>query len=176
MFKKIGSINNDNNFTKLKKQTEFATRPTETDWYGIQYYNVESPHIAALYNLIPQEARQYFYASLLVINDNIPPHTDIVDTTCLNCYITPRGYTTNFYDSTKDAVGVEFADQKDGHYYDKSNLIFKGSFTANPHEIYIFDNKTIHEVVIDSIVKPTREVLQLATNRYSYNELCEMLK
>jgi len=118
---------------------------------------------------------QYFYASLLVINDDIPPHTDIVDTACLNCYITPGGYTTNFYDSTKDAVGVEFAEQKDGHYYNKSNLILKRSFTATPLEIYIFDNKTIHEVVIDSVVKPTREVLQLATNRYSYNELYEML-
>ena len=174
MFKKIGSVSNDD-ITILKKQIEFSTRPDNKEWFGIRYYDVNSPHLKVLYNLIPKEVHQDFYASLLVINDDLPAHTDIVETACFNCYIRPGGYTTSFYDSKTNAVGITYADHGEGHTYDLSDLIFKGSFQAQPLEIYLINNKMIHGVLTDEVAKPSREVLQLATNKYSYDEVCGML-
>ena len=51
-----------------------------------------------------------------------------------------------------------------------------GTFKANPFDIYLIDNKMIHEVHTYNVDKPVREVLQLATNKYSFTEVCQMIK
>ena len=174
MFKLVGSASGS--FTALKKQIEFATRPAESEFYGIRYYDVDSPALEALYNLLPKEVHRDFYSSLLVINDNIPPHTDIVETAGLNCYLNPGDYWTNFYVNEHNAAGVEYADHGEGHVYKREELTQIGTFKAKQFDIYLLNNKVIHEVTTDNVDKPIREVLQLATNKYSFDEVCQMLK
>jgi hypothetical protein len=174
MFKYIGQASNGP-VTQLKKQIEFATTPAD-EFYGIRYYDVSSPVLETLYNLLPKEVHSDFYSSLLVINDNIPPHTDIVETAGFNCYIRPGGYQTNVYVNDSGVTGAEYADHGDGHIYDKKLLTLAGTFTANPYDIYLINNKMIHEVATTAVDKPIREVLQLATNKYSFDEVKEMLK
>lgn len=159
----------------LKKQIEFATREG-SEFYGIRYYDVASPVLKTLYDLLPQEVHGDFYSSLLAINDNIPPHTDIVETAGLNCYVQPGGYWTNFYLNETGARGTEYADHGEGHIYDPQLLTRVGSFQAGPFEIYLINNKTIHEVTTYAVDKPYREVVQLATNKYSFDEVRQMIK
>ncbi len=173
-FKYIGSVT-PGPFTILKKQIEFATSPGK-EFYGIRYYDVESPVLDSLYAMLPVEVHKDFYSSLLVINDVIPPHTDIVETAGLNCYINPGKYWTNFYLNESGAKGINYADHGEGHIYKREELTQVGSFQANPLDVYLLNNKLIHEVTTDTLDRPTREVLQLATNKYSFDEVCQMLK
>lgn len=173
MFKYVGRAD-PGPVTELKKQIEFATTPGK-EFYGIRYYDVASPVLESLYNLLPNEVHSDFYSSLLVINDNIPPHTDIVETAGLNCYVTPGGYQTNIYVNNAGVLGTEYADHGDGHIYDKNVLTLAGTFTANPFDIYLINNKMIHEVYTDNTEKPKRQVLQLATKKYSFEEVTKMI-
>ena len=159
----------------LKKQIEFATTSDE-EFRGIRYYDVESPVLATLYNLLPTEVHADFYSSLLVINDIIPPHTDIVETAGLNCYVEPGDYWTNMYINEADVTGAEYADHGEGHIYRREDLTVVGMFKANPYDIYLINNKVIHEVHTYNVDKPVRIVLQLATNKYSFNEVFQMIK
>ena len=159
----------------LKKQIEFATQEGP-EFYGIRYYDVASPVLESLYALLPKEVHRDFYSSLLVINHDVPPHTDIVETAGLNCYMQPGGYWTNFYVNENNARGIEYADHGEGHIYDPKLLTRVGAFQAKPFEVYLIDNKAIHQVVTYAVDKPVREVLQLATNKYSFDEVCQMLK
>lgn len=161
--------------TVLKKQIEFATTPAE-EFYGIRYYDVASPVLDTLYRLLPTEVHADFYSSLLVINDNIPPHVDIVETAGFNCYIQPGDYWTNMYVNDANAPGAEYADHGDGHIYRREDLTLMGTFKANTNDIYLIDNKMIHEVHTHHVDKPVREVLQLATNKYNFDEVCKMIK
>jgi hypothetical protein len=172
-FKLIGTAPSGS-VTALKKQIEFATRPAD-EFYGIRYYDVASPILETLYNLLPQEIHKDFYSSLLVINDNIPAHTDIVETAGFNCYVNPGDYYTNFYINELAIKGTEYADHGNGHIYDSALLTQIGSFRANPYEIYLINNKVIHEVITPTVDKPKREVLQLATKKYSFNEMCQII-
>lgn len=169
MFKLIGNAKEADHIA-FDKRIEFATANGD-EFSGIRYFNVQSVIFKRLYDLIPQEMHRDFYTSLLVINDNIPPHTDIVDTACFNCYIEPGGYSTLVYTNKANAMGVEFSDRSDGHLFDKNQLQLSGSFTAKEFEIYLLNNKCIHEVFIDGSYRPVRKVLQLATNKYSYAEV-----
>lgn len=174
MFKYIG-VATPGPVTSLKKQIEFATTPSNK-FYGIRYYDVASPVLETLYNLLPKEVHEDFYSSLLIINDNIPPHTDIVETAGLNCYVTPGEYWTNMYINNAKVSGTEYADHGEGHIYRREDLTLMGTFKANPFDIYLIDNKMIHEVHTYNVDKPVREVLQLATNKYSFTEVCQMIK
>jgi len=173
MFKYVGQAN-PGPITELKKQIEFATTPADK-FYGIRYYDVASPVLESLYRLLPKEVHGDFYSSLLVINDNIPPHTDIVETAGLNCYVTSGGYQTNMYVNESGVKGTEYADHGNGHIYNKNLLTLAGTFTANPFDIYLINNKMIHEVYTDNVEKPKRQVLQLATKTYSFEEVSEMI-
>lgn len=161
--------------TILKKQIEFATTPG-SEFRGIRYYDVASPVLETLYNLLPKEVHDDFYSSLLVINDNIPPHTDIVETAGFNCYVVPGDYWTNMYINDADVAGTEYADHGEGHVYRREDLTVAGMFKANPFDIYLLNNKVIHEVHTHNVDKPVREVLQLATNKYSFDEVYQMVK
>ena len=174
MYKLVGTADSGST-TALKKQIEFATK-AGAEFYGIRYYDVASTMLESLYALLPKEVHGDFYSSLLVINDDIPPHTDIVETAGLNCYTEPGGYWTNFYLNENNTRGIEYADHGEGHIYDPQLLTRVGAFQAQPFEIYLINNKTIHQVVTDLVDKPRREVLQLATNKYSFDEVCQMVK
>lgn len=175
MFKKVGFAP-DGKIDILKKQIEFSTKPNEQEFYGIRYFDVQSSILETLYSLLPKNVHKDFYSSYLIINDDIPPHTDIVETAGFNCYIEPGNYITNFYDNTKNVIGTEYADHGEGHIYNASDLFLVGSFFAKKLEIFLINNKIIHEVVSKSLAKQTRQVLQLATNKYSYEEVVNMLR
>ena len=175
MFKRLGIIDGGP-YTILKKQIEFATRPDKSEFRGIRYYDVASPVLESLCTLLPQEVHSEFYSSLLVINDDIPPHIDIVELAGFNCYLTPGQYSTNFYTSRDGAKGTEYADHGEGHIYKHEDLVIKGSFWAKPYEVFLLNNKMIHEVVNIEVDKPVREVLQLATNKYTFDEVCQLIK
>jgi len=173
MFKHVGTAD-PGPYTVLKKQIEFATR-SANEFYGIRYYDVSSPVLDSLYRLLPKQVHSDFYSSLLIINDNIPPHTDIVETAGLNCYIDPGEYVTNMYINDSGAKGIEYADHGDGHIYDQTTLTLAGAFKANPYDIYLINNKMIHEVHTADTDKPVRVVLQLATNKHSFDQVAQMV-
>jgi len=175
MFKIIGNVH-IGGVNILKKQIEFSTRPDDKEFYGIRYYDVESPILSYIYSLLPSEVHKDFYSSLLMINDNLPAHTDIVETAAFNCYIKPGNYYTSFYTSKPNPTLSEYADHGEGHIYQPEDLVFMGGFQAKQFDIVLINNKVIHGVVSNTLAKEVREVLQLATNKYSYNEVCNMLK
>lgn len=175
MFKYVTTVQTGS-ITASKKQIEFSTRPHAESFYGIRYYDVVSVLLDRLYALLPTAVHNDFYSSLLVINDDIPPHTDIVETAGLNCYVHPGNYTTNFYESLLGAKRITYADHGEGHIYDKSQLTLLGSFQARPFDVYLINNKVIHEVITTGIDKPLRQVLQLATNKHSFDQVCKMIK
>jgi hypothetical protein len=173
--------------SELKKQIEFATRNDSDYFYGIRYYSAKSDLLDEMYQLLPGRVHQDFYSAVMIINDDIPPHTDMVDSAALNCYMEPGDYFTNFYEHKPDAKKTEFqgrgpdmdrvenTDHNPGHVYNKAQLIQTGSFQAKPFDIYLIDNRCIHEVANNSVDKPTRRVLQLATDKYSFEQVCEMI-
>jgi len=175
MFKKIGNAG-IGEVNALNKQIEFSTRPNDKNFYGIRYYDTESPLLKSLYSLLPKETHKDFYSSTFIINDNLFPHTDVSDTSALNCYIKPGNYYTNFYSCKPNAKLIKFSDKGDGYAYQKEDLIFAGGFMPKPFDIFLINNQMVHEVVSNTLAREVRQVLQLATSKYSYKEVCIMLK
>jgi hypothetical protein len=156
----------------LDKQIEFDLTP---DGKKIQYYNVSSMFLDEFISSLGPYGK-HFYSKLVVIEADVPPHTDIMDKTSFNFYIETGDYNTVFYSSKDDSVKVSYADHGDGHAYSMDDIEVLGSFVANPGDGYLLNGKVIHGVSSPSDNKQIRKFLQVSTNTLDYDQVSNILR
>jgi hypothetical protein len=149
---------------------------TDSDKKGIHYKKIWSPEEEKIYNILPKNVWKDFHMSLMTINREIPPHTDSDINVSINFYIETDDCKTTYYEALGNELNsFQIQNQTDGYVYDKKQLREIGSFIAQPMEIWVLNVKKIHGV--DSVKKePFRKAITLATKKYEYDDVYNMLK
>ena len=112
----------------------------------------------------------------MLINSEIPPHTDTSDKTVINVYIEPENCVTEFFKLKNiNPIKKQVKNQTDGYLYDKEDLIINSNFYAEQNDVYVLDVTKIHAVVPQKIIKE-RVVIQLGTSVYNFDDVCDMLR
>lgn len=169
-FKKLfASVKTD--FKILDKQIEFEL---DTKGNKIQYFNVSSQLLDDFISSLGEYSK-YFYSSFVIIETNVPPHTDIVDKVSVNFYIETGDYQTTFYNSKDGSSKLTYADHGDGHVYNINELEEIDSFVANPGDVYLLNGKVIHGVNSTNENKLPRKFLQISTNELEYEQVLNIL-
>jgi hypothetical protein len=139
----------------------------------IRYCRVSTS--AKLFEVIPERYRDQFMLRSMEIIYKVPPHTDNGITCALNFYITPGNYVTKFWsikDNNNDRT-YQIKNQTNGKVFFYDAVEFVDSFEAEKGDIYLLDVTKPHSVETE---KPNKRfALCIQTNRYSFNEVKEML-
>lgn len=174
-FKKINlNIDNHNlDIRKLKGNKLF-------DYGAICYYDIlDDEYYNDIFSgvfIVPPVKRFYVEAK-----DKLNPHRDNGAISCLNLYIGPQNYTTNFWEEKENARRIS------GHRYDpvtnkytevnlayvRDDLNLVDSFTAQNNEAYLLNIGEIHSVDGDRQLLP-RVMLQFQWNM-TIEEMIEQL-
>lgn len=147
------------------------------EFKGIHYQYGESPEFDLFFRVIPKSVRHHFCMSVMIINAEVPPHTDSGIQTAINLYIQPDNCITEFYEIKKNRVPRtrQVDNQTDGFLFEVDDLDFVGCFVAKPADIWVLDVTKPHSVKpLGAFSK--RVVATLATNKYNYGEVCQILK
>lgn len=146
------------------------------DGYGIKYSELTFPQFSDVMNIIPERYQKDFCLLIMEVNSEIPPHTDSGIKTVINVYIRTDNAATNFYKLKSDTPKIsQVENQTDGFLYEKEDLDLTGFFIAKPAETWILDVREIHSVT-KMYDFEYRTSISLSTDKYSYDEVCEMLK
>ena len=146
-----------------------------SDGKKIQYFNVHSEYLNKFIASLGDFSK-HFYTSFVMIEADVPPHTDIVDSVSLNFYLEAGDYRTVFYNSKENSSREVYADHGDGHTYKIDELDEIGSFTATSGDIYLLNGKIIHGVSSNTSDKSVRKFLQVSTNDLTYDEVLTILR
>ena len=150
---------------------------TGMDNQGIDYRRIWSPDAEQIYSVIPKRYWDDFHLTLMMINREIPPHTDTEIVTTINFYIDVGGddVTTQFYVPKVDEPRkFQIHNQTDGYIYEKEDLEPIHYFKAKPFEIWALDVKQIHGV--EGNITGTRKAVTLGTFKHKYKDVVEMFK
>lgn len=143
---------------------------------GIKYSEVSFPQFAEIMNIIPEQYQKDFCLLIMEVNSEIPPHTDSGIKTVINVYIRTDNCATKFYKLKNNSPKTyQVENQTDGFLYKEEDLDLLGYFIAKPTETWILDVREIHSVV-KMYEFEYRTSISLSTDKYSYDEVCEMLK
>lgn len=141
---------------------------------GIEYFNTNHSNTNSLFHLVPNKYRENFCLTLMKINTIIPPHTDTGILVTINFYIETSNCITQFYKFKNDPKKYQIENQKEGFIFDENDLEPAGSFIAEQYDAWVLDVSQPHSVKpIGNITE--RLGLSLATNTYSYDDVCNML-
>jgi hypothetical protein len=144
---------------------------------GIDYRSIWSPDSEKIYSVIPKRYWKDFHLTLMMINREIPPHTDTQIITTINFYLETGGdnVKTIFFEPIVDnPKTIQIHNQTDGHIYFKDDLKEVDSFTANPFDIWLLDVKKIHSV--EGNITGVRKAVTLGTFVHKYDDVIEMFK
>lgn len=148
----------------------------EKQFKGIQYTRIKIPNMNDVYKVIPKEYRKYFGLNLMNINAQVPAHTDSNIKVAINFYIQTEPCITYFHAPIVDNPRKhQINNQSDGYMFNEEDLKRVDNFTAKPNEAWILDVKIPHSVRPLSILTE-RKAYQLATNSFTFVEVCDMLK
>jgi hypothetical protein len=108
---------------------------------------------------------------LVQAKSQLRPHRDSGSHSCLNYYIKPQGFVTNFWlpkenakrltDKRFDVTTNKYVEVELG--YNKNDLILVDTFTANKNDAYLLNIGEIHSVE-GSIKKEPRTMIQFQWN------------
>lgn len=121
--------------------------------YGYsRYYDIsDSSFREAISNSFKVPPKQIFLAE---VHGPLNCHRDNGVSSCLNYYLRPMGCTTEFWEPIENArrIAAKRYDGKTDTYkdvllgYEKDDCIPKGSFTAEPGDIYALNISRVHSV------------------------------
>jgi hypothetical protein len=119
---------------------------------------------------------------LVQAKSQITPHRDYRVVSCMNFYIKPQGYTTNFWipkENARRVRGLRMDNRDKSKYeivelsYHRDDLILVDTFTAKENEAYLLNIGEIHSVDGNKSTEP-RILIQFQWNM-SMDELIEKL-
>lgn len=143
---------------------------------GIQYTKIRIPNMYDVYKVIPNQYRKFFGLNLMRINSKVPAHTDSIIKTCINFYIATENCITNFHEPIVEYPKTyQIKNQTDGYMFDENDLKKVDSFIAKPNEAWILNVKKPHSVVPLGGINE-RKAITLATNVFTFEEVCDMLR
>lgn len=146
------------------------------EFKGIHYMFAHSEDFIKVHELIPAHARLHFCLSMMEINTVIPPHTDSGIKTAINIYLETSDCVTQFYDFGPNTPNTyQIGNQTDGVIYEEQDLVESCSFIAKPNEIWVLDVTKPHSVKPRGALSK-RVAVTLATNKYDFDQVCELLK
>jgi hypothetical protein len=145
-------------------------------WVGIKYYNICNQAYDDLWNLIPTQHHSDFYICIMIINCDIPPHTDSGILSSINAYIKPGGGITKFYSIINHGVTTKTTNQTNGSIFDRSCLTQVDQFIACPTEVYLLDVTVPHSVdKMDNELSEERIAVCLQSKTKTFTQVCDML-
>jgi hypothetical protein len=92
---------------------------------------------------------------LMQANSQVSPHRDYRSVSCMNFYVKPQGYTTNFWipkENARKIRGLRIDKSDKTKYeiielrYHRDDLILADTFTAKENEAYLLNIGEIHSV------------------------------
>lgn len=173
MFAKLNSSFKDVEYSKLDSRIKFG-ETINGQFKGIEYFNVDG--VQFLFDLIPPEHRDNFCVTLMRINTDVPPHTDTGINVTINLYLRTDDCITQFYKFKNANPKVnQVENQTNGFIFDENDLEKEHNFMAEDGDVWVLDVSRPHSVKSTGILTE-RLGLSLATNTYSYDEVCNMLK
>jgi hypothetical protein len=174
-FKQLNRSIKISEYQLLETQSKFGIE-VDGQFKGIHYRYADSPDFDKVYELVPKAYRQHFCLSVMMINEVIPPHTDSGIKAVINLYLKPDNCSTQFY-KFKDCVPStkQVANQTDGFIFNEDDLVKTRSFIAKPNEVWLLDVTQPHSVTpLGDFTE--RVVVTMATQKYSYNEVLDIIK
>lgn len=173
-FKRLNTKITANDYDILSSRIKFG-ETINHEFKGIEYFNINYKDVESLLQIIPYQHRNNFCLTLMRINTEVPPHTDTGINTTINFYLQTGDYITQFYNiKTNNPKTNQVDNQTNGFIFDKHDLIESGSFTAGQNDVWILDVTKPHSVIPKDTITE-RIGLSLATNSYSYDDVCNML-
>lgn len=114
---------------------------------GIAYHYVNFDKFD-IFKIIPEKYKEYFFATMMKINTQIPPHTDSGIKTTINIYLQTDNCLTQFYKFKTDKPKTEqVVNQTDGFIFDENDLEKTNSFVAKTNEAWLLDVSKPHSVI-----------------------------
>jgi hypothetical protein len=172
-FKKLKHNFKPNRYDILNSRIKFGDY-VEGEFKGIEYFNVYYPDSFSLYKFIPPQYWENFCMTLMKINTVIPPHTDTGINVTINFYLQTDDCVTQFYKFKEQPKKYQIKNQTNGFIFEESNLEPAGKFISEKNQVYVLDVTQPHSVKPLGKIKE-RMGLSLATNTYSYEQVCKML-
>lgn len=179
---KLLAINRLMYFAKLNKKIHIESYNEDSilssytvDGKGVIIYNISGYNESQILDLIPERYRKDFIIRAIKINRNIPPHTDSYTTVGINFYMQTSDCKTTFYEPADPAAGKRLTVQTTGRTFSEKDLQVHGSFVAENDDVYILDITKPHSVISSNPKAVDRIALTLQTERYSYEEVYNML-
>lgn len=168
-FKKLRSSYYPSRYDILNSRIRFG-EVVDDEFKGIEYFDIKFDS-KRLIQIIPKQYQEDFCITLMKINTEVPPHTDTGIKTTINFYYKTSDCITTFYKFKDTPRKYQIENQTDGYLYHEEDLEQTGFFQAKPYEAWILDVSQPHSVkgVGD------RVAISLATNTYSYEQVCNML-
>lgn len=134
---------------------------------GIVYHNVDFDKFN-IFDILPKKYEDYFFATLMCINTEIPPHTDSDIKSTINIYLKTDNCLTQFYKFKTNTPKTEQVDnQTDGFIFDESDLEKTSSFIAKPNEAWLLDVSQPHSVIPQGEFKDRMAVAISSSLEYS---------
>jgi hypothetical protein len=173
---------------------------------GISYYDIDLKNEKEMCDVIPKKHQHNFFGSVMNMNFPIPPHIDDLQIkTTINFYIKTDNCITQFYKLNENAKEYRIDSQSSGCFFDANDLIQDDYFVAKDDDAFILDvtvphviwplNNTnwpdkininnFHPYLMESLrskspkqpnIWPDRNAYCLRTNKYYFNEVCDMLR
>lgn len=173
-FKKVKNKFVPSNYDILNSRIKFGD-DVNGEFKGIEYYNIEYNNRSSLFNLIPIKYQENFCMTLMKINTAVPPHTDTGINVTINFYLQTDDCITQFYKFKETTPKTrQVANQTNGFIFDENDLERTHNFIAEQNDVWILDVSQPHSVYPIGEFKQ-RLGLSLATNTYTYEQVCNML-
>jgi len=174
-FSKLKNEFNLSDYDKVRDVVNYGVDYVE-EFKGIQYSRIKIPNMHDVYKILPKEYRKMFGLNLMRINSKVPAHTDSNIKTCINFYIKTEPCVTYFHEPIVENPRThQINNQSDGYMFNEEDLKRVASFVAKPNEAWILDVKKPHSVVPLFGINE-RQAFTLATNSFTFDEVCDMLK
>ena len=135
--------------------------------YGYsRYYKISDEHYRdAIAGAFASPPKEIFLAE---VTGPLNAHRDNGVSSCLNYYLRPAEYITEFWEPIENARRIKNRkyDSKTESYievllgYEKNDLVLKDSFTAEAVDIYLLDISKVHSVSYHSLPKSIRSFVQ----------------
>jgi hypothetical protein len=143
---------------------------------GIKYMKINTPSRADIFKVIPEEHHKHFGLSVMRINSRVPPHTDSYIKCCINFYMVTENCVTQFWEPAVETPrSYQINNQADGFMFLEADLKPIDRFIASPSEAWVLNVKKPHSVFPLSVMLE-RRAITLGTKKFTFDEVCEMLK
>jgi hypothetical protein len=164
------------NYTIQRMKVQYGKKDNN-EFKGIWYSDIEYQNKDTLFNTIPTRFRNQFTMISVEVNTRIPPHTDSGILSTINFYIRPDKYLTQFYKfKSENLTKTQVENQTNGYLFKLDELETVNSFIAEPNDAYLLDVTKPHSVIPLQIMNTHRSAIALQTNKFTFDEVLEMLK